>query len=253
MNDMLFYHMTRSSKNVKTGPIPVSTSPEATCPPACPLKGAGCYGNQGPLKIHWCAVSAAERGENWENFLREVRSIPAGTLWRHNQVGDLPGTADMINARELFQLVDANSAANAKGFTYTHYPMLADDVTECPEYFAGRSYQEISEVNVAMENRDLVLHANKHGFTINLSANNLAHADKLHALGIGPVAVLLPKGTTENLTTPEGRKVVVCPAATRDDVTCKTCGLCQKADRTCIVGLPAHGSAWRKVDEVAAA
>ena len=42
-------------------------------------------------------------------------------------------------------------------------------------------------------------------------------------------------------TTPDGRRVVVCPATYRDDVNCKSCGLCQKA-RDVIVGFPAHGA-----------
>jgi hypothetical protein len=38
-----------------------------------------------------------------------------------------------------------------------------------------------------------------------------------------------------------GRQVATCPAAYRDDVTCASCGLCQRQDRKLIVGFPAHG------------
>ena len=34
----------------------------------------------------------------------------------------------------------------------------------------------------------------------------------------------------------------VCPATYRDDISCATCGLCQRANRKVIVGFPAHGS-----------
>ena len=43
---------TLKSKNNKTGNIPVTISASKTCPDACPLKGAGCYADIGPLMIH---------------------------------------------------------------------------------------------------------------------------------------------------------------------------------------------------------
>jgi hypothetical protein len=94
--------------------------------------------------------------------------------------------------------------------------------------------------------------ANADGFTINLSANNLAHADELAALDIGPVAVVLPAGFDGRHTqTPAGRRVAQCPATYRD-TTCADCGLCAKRDRKVIVGFPAHGVHKRKADAVAA-
>jgi hypothetical protein len=83
-----------------------------------------------------------------------------------------------------------------------------------------------------------------------LSANNVAHADALYDLGIGPVATVLPEAQTTNTVTPKGRKIVVCPATVRDDVSCATCQLCAK-QRDAIVGFPAHGSSKRKADTVA--
>ena len=80
-------HLTIKSENVKTGPIPVSTSSAETCPPACPLAGAGCYAQSGKLSIHWRKVSAAERGEPWHEFLARIRQLPPGQIWRHNQAG----------------------------------------------------------------------------------------------------------------------------------------------------------------------
>jgi hypothetical protein len=92
--------------------------------------------------------------------------------------------------------------------------------------------------------------ANRDGFTINLSGNNLDHADALADLGIAPVVTVLPSDGTST-TTPKGRKVVQCPATSRDDVSCKTCQLCQR-QRDVIVGFPAHGVAHRKASAVAA-
>ena len=97
--------------------------------------------------------------------------------------------------------------------------------------------------------------ANAGGFTVNLSANTLAHADELAALAIGPVAVVLDatEGERADAVTPAGRKVVTCPATYRDNVTCASCKLCAVADRKVIVGFPAHGFRAKKARAVAAA
>lgn len=58
------YHFTRASGNVKTGPIPVTTTSADSCPPTCSFKGNGCYAESGPLALHWRAVSSGKRGSN---------------------------------------------------------------------------------------------------------------------------------------------------------------------------------------------
>ena len=219
-------HLTLKSANEKTGPIPVSTSTAAWCPSTCPLKEKGCYSASGPLALHWGAVTRGERGTGWVTFCAQISALPEGQIWRHNQAGDLPAdAAGRINVSKLARLVDANKGR--RGFTYTHHNM-------------GR------EVN-----RDLVQFANRSGFTINLSANNPAHADKLAALGIGPVVTLLPIDAPRTSETPQGRRIVVCPATYRDDVTCASCALCARSDRRVIIGFPAHGSARRAADTIA--
>lgn len=222
------YHLTLKSKNEKTGPIPVSTTSVNTCSDACPFKASGCYASAGgPLALHWKKVSDGSRGGSLEDLCASIAKLPEGTLWRHNQAGDLPGDGHMIDQFALAMLVNANRGK--RGFTYTHKPM-----------------HELS-------NRAAVATANAEGFTINLSANNLSHADELADLGIAPVATVLPSEIEGNVkvVTPKGRKVVVCPATYRDDVSCKTCQLCQK-QREVIVGFPAHGTQAKKASAIAA-
>ena len=226
------FHLTRSSSNDKTGPIPVSTSPASTCPDSCPLKGNGCM-VIGPFKWHWDKVSRGERGSAWEVFLDELRTLPRGQLWRHNQAGDLPGDNEQILPEFLKDLVKANQGR--KGFTYTHKPVLSE------------------QAGPVESNRAAIKEANAQGFTINLSANGLNHADKLAALGIGPVCTILPDQNPVNRTTPQGRKVVICPAQTRKNTTCASCGLCQRADRSVIVGFMPHGSQQKKALAIARA
>lgn len=217
------YHITLRSDNTKTGPIPVTTSPKATCPPTCPLRDGGCYARGGPLGLHWSKVSAGERGVEWWEFVEKVRSIPLGQVWGHNQAGDLPGRGNAIDGAKLHELTQANRGK--RGFTYTHKPMT-------------------------QENRALVARANLHGFTVNLSADTAIEADELAALGAGPVVVVVPEAAPATSTTPRGRKIVVCPAQQRDDITCKDCGLCAQSGRSVIVGFRAHGSSKRKAEAV---
>jgi hypothetical protein len=227
------YHLTPVSANAKTGPIPVSTSSADTCPTVCPFRGSGCYADSGPLGLHWLAVTRAKRGTNWRAFLDAVRGIAPGALWRHNQAGDLPGMGNRIARRALEQLVAA--ARHTRAFTYTHKPVTGSSA-------------------LARANREAVRAANAAGFTVNLSANNLAHADQLADTGAGPVVTVLAPDAPAVSFTPAGRRVVVCPAQTRDTVTCASCGLCARRDRRgIIVGFLAHGARKRLAAAVAAA
>lgn len=223
------FHITLKSANAKTGPIPVTTSARDTCSPSCPFMKNGCYADSGPLALHWDKVTRGERGVSFDELCAIIAKLPDGQLWRHNQAGDLPGIGDAISD-EIVPLVAAN--AGRKGFTYTHKPVIGDSA-------------------MIIRNRANVRVANERGFTINLSANSLAHADELAALKIAPVVVVLPADATSNCVTPKGRKVVVCPATQRDDVSCATCKLCANASATRpIIGFPAHGSGAKKASAV---
>jgi hypothetical protein len=218
-------HLTLKSGNVKTGPIPVSTSDNSTCPDSCPLKAGGCYAKGGPLGMHWRKVSAGQRGEMLEQFARKIEQLPDGQLWRHNQAGDLPGKGDLIDHKGLARIVRANKGK--RGFTYTHKPPLH------------------------ARHARAIVDANANGFTVNLSANSLSHADTLKSCDLGPVVSIVPEGTPESGITPKGNKFVVCPAQTRDNVTCSSCKLCSRADRSVIVAFLPHGSASRKANAIA--
>lgn len=211
-------HLSLKSANVKTGPIPVSTTERDSCPTDCAMR-AECYAASGPLALHWAAVSAGTRGTSWGQFCESIAALPDGQLWRHNQAGDLPQIGGTVDAVKLGQLVAANQGK--RGFTYSHH----------------RDAASLAWIK----------HANEWGFTVNLSANDLTDADALADTGAGPVVVVLPSTQTENTETPAGRKVVVCPATQRDDVSCATCQLCQR-QRSTIVGFPAHGSRHRVIN-----
>ena len=168
-----------------------------------------------------------ERGDDWSTFISKIKDLPTGSKWRHNQAGDLPGDMEKLDDEKCIELAKANKGK--RGFTYTHYDVLDN-------------FQNAITVNIM----------NHLGFTVNVSANNLEHADKLCDLDIAPVATVLPIEQTTNTVTPKGRKVVVCPATYKDDVSCASCMLCEKWDRNVVVGFPAHGTSKKKASAIAA-
>ena len=221
------FHITPKSKNAKVGKMAVTTSTATTCPTSCPFKSNGCYADSGPLKLHWDKVTRKERGDDWSTFIDKIKDLPTGSKWRHNQAGDLPGDMEKLDDKKCIELAKANKGK--RGFTYTHYDVLDN-------------FQNAITVNMM----------NHLGFTVNVSANNLEHADKLCDMDIAPVATVLPIDQTTNTVTPKGRKVVVCPATYKDDVSCASCMLCEKWDRNVVVGFPAHGTSKKKAAMVAA-
>jgi hypothetical protein len=221
------FHITPKSKNAKVGKMAVTTSTATTCPTSCPFKSNGCYADSGPLKLHWDKVTKEERGDDWSTFIDKIKDLPTGSKWRHNQAGDLPGDMEKLDDEKCVELAKANKGK--RGFTYTHYDVLDN-------------FQNAITVNIM----------NHLGFTVNVSANNLEHADKLCDLDIAPVATVLPIEQTTNTVTPKGRKVVVCPATYKDDVSCASCMLCEKWDRNVVVGFPAHGTSKKKAAAIAA-
>ena len=220
---MTQYHLTRISSNVKTGKIPVSTTSADSCPDSCPLKTAGCYAKSGKLSMHWNAVTANKRGTSFDDFIEQIRRLPRGQLWRHNQAGDLMGLNETIDNESLERLVNANRGKH--GFTYTHKPMTP-------------------------ENAAAIKAANLNGFTINLSANSLNHADQLKALKVAPIAAIIPSDSPKTFKTSAGHKVVTCPAQTSDRVTCEKCKLCSLSSREYIIGFLPHGTGKKHAENL---
>src|SRR5215472_685162 len=245
------------SQNAKTGPIPASIVERASCWGGCALYENGCYAESGALAMHWDRVSHGLVGGSWSEFCAEVAKLRPGRLWRYAQAGDLPGYGAEIDGKLLEELVAAN--IGKKVIAVTHKPVLGED-------------------HVAVRNRCLISAVVNAGFTINLSADNPPHADKLADLGIAPVVTVLARAYARRAIrhrfkrrrdewaetigewrvrtaglpryTPAGRRIAICPA-TYSDATCKTCGACARI-RDAVIGFPAHG-AWRKVETAMAA
>lgn len=213
------------SSNKKIGSIPCTTSSRKTCPSACPLSGkGGCYAEAGYYtRLNWNKVDSGERGNSYDALIESVRKLPEGQLWRHNVAGDLvPSEDNVIDAKALEQLTAANSGR--KGFTYTHYPMTTNNILA-------------------------IKRANERGFTVNISTNNIDETHSLKGLGL-PIVTIVPN---EDFWQDGNRvsDIVRCPAEVSDKVTCKTCGLCAKSNRSTIVGFTPHGSRKSAAQKIA--
>lgn len=229
-----------NSRNKKTGSMVVSTSCKSTCPDACPLKkGGGCYGEYGPLMMHWCRRSDRQLVKDWREFCNWLRDVPSGRFFRHNQVGDLMGRGDIIDGIAAAELVMATNEFEHR-YTYTHYPVVAKD--------AG------GDRHKAQHNRRVVEWMTEHGFVVNISANSLNHADFILNTGIKcPVVAAVQSNFIEKpiRRSTHGFPVVICPAMFSDDpsLTCRKCKICMRAPRESIIVFPAHGSGKKHADK----
>ncbi len=223
----LRFHLTASSDNAKTGPIPVSTSSAETCPSAaiCPFKGNGCYAESGPLAIHWRLVTEGQRGLPWAQFLQTIRALPAGQLWRHNQAGDLwkPGTA--MGRVALAQLTDANRGR--RGFTYSHHKRTPATV----QAFKA---------------------ATAHGFTVNASCHSEREADAAIADGLRAVFVVPAEDQRTAWETAGGNRAIVCPAQRFEGMTCARCQLCAARPSHVAIVFRAHGTRRKAAEQALA-
>jgi hypothetical protein len=220
------FHLTPNSSNRKLGMgVAVSTNDKRTCPDSCPLKANGCYANGGPVLRHWNAVSNGERGTDWNTFVSKVEELPFEWKFRLSQAGDLPGENEKIDSEKLNQLSLVVKKKSLRAWTYTHKPLNEN-------------------------NLNAIKNAISNGFVVNASADNLKEADSFKKKGV-PVVVVLPKDAPNTVFTPNGNKVIVCPAQRLENSDCAKCMLCQKSDRSVIVGFRAHGSGKNKATKIA--
>ncbi|KQS84311.1 hypothetical protein ASG58_21310 [Rhizobium sp. Leaf383] len=193
------------------------------------------------MSIFWGKVDRGEVGGNFDTFVKEVEQLPRRQMWRYAQAGDLPGEGDSIDREQMTRLAKANRGRPVIAFT--HKPATVENI------------------ETLRQARDL-------GFSVNLSANNVGHADELVKHGLNVVVVLPTEYAREKEETnteyrarlnslpkhtPDGNRIAVCPA-TYTETNCLQCGACAKSgDRSAIIGFPAHGTKKKQVSQMATA
>jgi len=207
-------------------------SHKKTCPDSCALKNNGCYAENFHVNLHWSKITDGQRGIDWQSLIDQISILPARTLWRHNIAGDLIPLAtdgERIDGDKLAQLTTASAKRNKRGFTYTHYPLSAANVSELRQ-------------------------ANKRGFTVNASTNNTAEAIAAYKTHKLPTVTVLPTDAP-NVETIDGVKIVACPADKSKRVNCGNCAanMCANPNRDFIIGFRAHGTKKKSADIIARA
>lgn len=178
-------------------------------------------------------------GVSFETLLEQIRNLPPRTPWRWAQAGDLPGQNQEIDREAMRALTAANKRRPVIAFT--HKPVDYGD------------------------NLEAIKEATENGFHINLSADNLTHADELADTGMSVVSVI-PSEYARNKKkesisewkarvnklpkhTPAGRRIAICPA-TYKDVSCMECMACSTPRKSgAIIGFPAHGNRKTLIDK----
>ena len=198
------------TSNAKTGPMAATYRTADTCPGSCPLRDAGCYARGRIFGIP--SRLGAESDGAYAEVRALARNLRLGGMVRANVSGDMlddAGRPDFPYAAALSYV--ATERPDAAVFGYSHAwrslsPDIAPGVT----------------LNASCESADEIIAAAAAGWPTVTTATD--PADPI----IG--------------TTIAGRRVVVCPAQTRDGVTCSTCRLCARPARRSTVAFVVHGS-----------
>lgn len=227
------------SGNRKIGNIAASYTHRSSCPDTCELKSSGCYADGYPTRFAWDAIGKLnKKGKvpdthyDWDGFCRQVAALPKHKVFRHNVAGDLPGYDGDNNSIDSDKLRQLNKACSrVQAFTFTHKPVGAFEPGDTDRMHLNRA-----------RNSALIKEANESGgISINISSENLSDADRVAALGIGPVVTVVGTDAPRHMKTPSGRHVIVCPNEEDKDRTCDRCLLCANPKRKAIIAFRAHG------------
>ncbi len=214
------------SANHKTGPVAVTyASIAATCPRACPLRGAGCYAQTGRVGILetqlqkegvTALAAAAEEARQIE-----VHRPPRGLPLRLHVSGDARTSA--AAARLGKAAWKWRSRGGGAVWTYTHA------WRKVPRSAWGRSVSVLGSIERAVDARAVV----KQGYA--------------------PALVVAELPADGRAWVEEGIRWIPCPEMTRG-VPCAQCGLCFRADalraRGAGIAFAAHSVSKKRVLKV---
>lgn len=203
------------SSNRKTGPLPVTSRPEETCPSDCPFlpggEHGGCYGTGRIMAMARRRATTMSVDDAVEAIL--AKRSPAARFLRDRIVGDVLAEDGTVDRDYLAGISEVGRRVGLQVFGYTH---------------AWRRFT-----------RGDVRFVRRLGYVMNASCET--REDIHDAVGLG----LLPVVVNDNLQDGEmiaGLRVVTCPAQTREATTCASCGLCARPQRACVVRFRIHGT-----------
>lgn len=201
-------HLVRKSSNEKIGPIATSYRPMTTCARDCrflPENEGGCYATG---RINGMAKKYSRSYTHDE----AVAVIAGSPLFRDRVVGDLVDSVGNIDYDYMNSIAAVCDEAAVPLFSYTHsWPSI--DRSRVPDnYMLNASVESVNDASDAIDQ----------GWDVCITSDDIV------------------EGTIIN-----GKRVVTCPAQTRENVTCASCKLCSKP-RTSIIRFLIHGIARNK-------
>lgn len=222
---MLIFDVHVAKGNTKTGPIPTTSRPMTTCPADCPFLptgNGGCYGT-GRI-FHNAAKKATVR--TIADVVKQVNAETprAAKYLRDRVVGDVLGEDGRLDTEYIHNIAEVGRQTGLTVFGYTH------------------AWKQFSPADVAFIKSE--------GYVMNASTESAADVQRAIDLGM-PVVIV--NDDREDGDMIAGRRIVTCPAELREDVTCASCGLCAKANRTVLIRFNTHGTAVAKARRAIAA
>lgn len=207
------------SHNAKVGIVAATYAAQTSCPATCPLRGAGCYAESGPMALHTGRLNRANRSaiQVARDEAMAIDALKSGLPLRLHVVGDCrtKATARIVSGAAARYIKRTGARAV---WTYTHA------WRDVPRDAWAR---EVS-VLASCENVGQVKEARAHGYRACavVVASHPADGKAYNVEGVG--------------------KVVPCPNQVRDGVTCADCKLCWSSDRDVVVAFAAHGGGAKK-------
>lgn len=214
-------HIVAVSSNSKTGPIPVTyRDMDATCPRDCPFFANGCYGD-GRIKALARKFSSTVTLDHANSVLS--RRLKSARYLRDRVVGDLVDASGKFDMGYVLAIAKLSAKHGLKVFGYTH------------------AWRKLTKAQVKRISAS--------GYVMNASCETVA--DVRQAISLGMPAVITNGKILEGAMIDDMR-VITCPAQSRDNVTCATCGLCAKTDRKVIVRFMPHGPSRKRAERAIA-
>ena len=221
------FYFTRTSRNKKTGPIPVVTASRDTCPPDCALLGNGCYAEHGPLALVWqrCFLMLNE-------LCKLIRQLPKHQLWRYGQAGDLPP-----DDADLDKLVAANNRRPVLCYTHTRNVEQIRKATKNGFH-----------INISADSLDEAEKFADQGLSTVVVLPSVYGRNRTGETWTETLSEYKTRTSTLSKRTANGTRIAVCPQ-TYTDVSCDDCRVCAgPRKKNAIVGFPAHGSRKAQID-----
>lgn len=210
------------SDNAKIGKISMTATSQDSCPPTCPLRGAGCYAEAGRPNIVTSRLNRSEVRDPLaiaEAEAEAIRKLSGRRMLRLHVVGDCyidEGAKILAQAAK-----EHTEKCGMPVFTYTHGHETKRE-----------SWGDISVLR---------------------SCETFGQVKKAHEDGFA-AAMVVDTHDSPNAVKHEGFTIIPCPQQTGKAANCAACKLCSQGDRLhakkAVIAFAIHGTRAKRAKEV---